>query len=150
MTADRRRVLFLCTHNSARSQMAEGLLRSMASGQIEVVSAGSEPGGVHPLAVAVMQEVGIHIASARSKSLDEFAGQRFDYVITLCDQAQESCPVFPGDPKLIHWSFPDPSAATGDENDRYQAFAQVRTELAIRLRTWIQALRSSGADTAAP
>ncbi len=138
MNQRRLRVLFLCTHNSARSQMAEGLLREYAGGQIEVASAGTEPGGVHPLAVRAMQEIGIDISQARSKSLDEYVDQHFDYVITLCDQANETCPLFPGDPERIHWSFPDPSAVEGDEAQRFRAFVEVRTQLALRLRTWVQ------------
>jgi arsenate reductase len=134
----RLRVLFLCTHNSARSQMAEGLLRQYAGDQIEVASAGTEPGGVHPLAVRAMQEIGIDISDARSKSVEEFLDQHFDYVITLCDQANETCPYFPGDPERIHWSFPDPSAATGSDEERLRAFEQVRAQLALRLRTWVQ------------
>jgi arsenate reductase len=118
--------------------MAEGLLRHLSHGQIEVASAGTDPGTVHPLAVRAMQETGIDLSHARSKSLDEFLDQRFDYVITLCDQARESCPFFPGDPQRIHWSFPDPSAVEGSEEQRYGAFLRVRTELAQRLRTWIQ------------
>ena len=138
MNQRRLRVLFLCTHNSARSQMAEGLLRHYAGEQIEVASAGTEPGGVHPLAVRAMQEIGIDISEARSKSVEAFLDQRFDYVITLCDQANETCPYFPGDPERIHWSFPDPSAATGTDEERLHAFEQVRTQLAVRLRTWVQ------------
>ncbi len=122
MNQRRLRVLFLCTHNSARSQMAEGLLRQYAGDQIEVASAGTEPGGVHPLAMKAMQEIDIDISGARSKSVDEFLDQHFDYVITLCDQANETCPLFPGDPERIHWSFTDPSAAKGSEEERLRAF----------------------------
>ncbi len=138
MNQRRLRVLFLCTHNSARSQMAEGLLREYAGDQIEVFSAGTEPGGVNPLAVRAMQEIGIDISGARSKSLDEYVDQHFDYVITVCDRANETCPLFPGDPERIHWSFPDPSAVEGDEARRLRAFVEVRTQLALRLRTWLQ------------
>ncbi|MGA7672650.1 MAG: arsenate reductase ArsC [Nitrolancea sp.] len=138
MNQRRLRVLFLCTHNSARSQMAEGLLRQYAGDQIEVASAGTEPGGVHPLAMKAMQEINIDISAARSKSVDEFLDQQFDYVITLCDQANETCPLFPGDPERIHWSFTDPSAAKGSEEERLHAFEQIRAQLAIRLRTWLQ------------
>lgn len=138
MNQRRLRVLFLCTHNSARSQMAEGLLRQYAGDQIEVASAGTEPGRVHPLAVRAMREIGLDISRASSKSVEEFLGQQFDYVITLCDQANETCPIFPGDPQRIHWSFPDPSAVEGSEEARLRAFEQVCAQLAVRLRTWAQ------------
>ncbi len=139
MNEPNRRVLFLCTHNSARSQMAEALLRHHGKERIEVYSAGTEPGRVHPMAVHVMAESGLDIAGARSKSLDEFLGQDFDYVITVCDQANESCPSFPGDPKRIHWSFPDPSAVEGNEEERLRAFRTVRDQLNTRLQTWLLA-----------
>lgn len=131
------RVLFLCTHNSARSQMAEGLLRFLGKDRFDVLSAGTAPGNVHPLAVRAMNEIGIDISTATSKHVDQFAGQDFAYVITVCDQANESCPIFPGDTKRIHWSFPDPSAATGSEEERMAAFRRVRDELRGRLRSWI-------------
>lgn len=136
MTAAPRRVLILCTHNSARSQMAEALLRHIGGERFEVASAGTEATRVHPLAVRAMREVGLDISGARSKSLEEFRGQRFDDVITVCDAANESCPVFPGAPSRIHWSFPDPSAATGTDEERYQAFVSVRDAIARRLRDW--------------
>jgi len=132
------RVLFLCTHNSARSQMAEGILRQFGGERFEVYSAGTEPSQVNPLAIRVMQEAGIDISEQSSKSLSEFVGRHFDYVITVCDQANETCPVFPGDPQRIHWSFPDPSAVEGSDEARYQAFERTARELTIRLRTWIQ------------
>ena len=132
------RVLFLCTHNSARSQMAEALLRHIGGERFDVQSAGTEATRVHPLAVAAMADVGIDISGARSKHLSQFIGDDFDYVITVCDAANESCPVFPGDPKRIHWSFPDPSAVEGSEVERARAFARVRDEITLRLRTWIQ------------
>jgi arsenate reductase len=132
------RVLFLCTHNSARSQMAEALLRQLGGGRFEAFSAGTEATRVHPLAVRAMADVGIDIAQAHSKHLNEYLGQDFDYVITVCDRAAESCPVFPGRPERIHWSFPDPSAVTGSEAERYRAFERVRNEIMLRLRTWVQ------------
>jgi arsenate reductase len=132
------RVLFLCTHNSARSQMAEALLRQIGGERFEVVSAGTEATRVHPLAIRAMADVGIDIAQSRSKHLNEYIGQDFDYVITVCDSANESCPIFPGDPQRIHWSFPDPSAAEGSDDERYRVFERVRNEITIRLRTWIQ------------
>jgi len=104
----KKRVLILCTGNSCRSQMAEGVLRHCAGEKIEVVSAGSRPAKLNPVAVKVMEEIGIDIASHRSKHMDEFRGQRFDLVITVCDDVRETCPVFPGGLKQLHWSFPDP------------------------------------------
>lgn len=130
----KRRVLFLCTHNSARSQMAEGLLRWMAGDQFEVFSAGTEATRVHPLAIEAMREVGIDISGHRSKTLDEFRGQRFDYVITVCDRANEACPVFPSDTQRIHWGFEDPSIAADTDEHRLRAFRNVREGIQQRLR----------------
>jgi protein-tyrosine-phosphatase len=130
----RPRVLFLCTHNSARSQMAEGILRHLAGDRLEVQSAGTEPSGVHPLAIRTMAARGIDIRGQSSKHLAELAGQPFDYVITVCDRASESCPVFPGDPKRIHWSIPDPAAVAGDARVRARAFEAAAQELATRIR----------------
>lgn len=132
------RVLFLCTHNSARSQMAEALLRHIGGDTFEVFSAGTEATRVHSLAVQAMANVGLDIALARSKHLNEYLGQNFDYVITVCDSANESCPIFPGDPQRIHWSFPDPSAVQGSDEERLKAFEKVASEINIRLRTWVQ------------
>src|SRR5437762_2011307 len=109
--ADKKRVLILCTGNSARSQMAEGLFRHEAGDGFEVFSAGTKPSQVRPEAVAVMREIGIDISGYRSKSVDEFTGQEFDYVITVCDHAKELCPVVPGRTKHLHWSFEDPASA---------------------------------------
>lgn len=135
MTGDKPRVLFVCTHNAARSQMAEGILRHLAHGDVDVESAGTEPSHIHPFAVvAVKRLLDVDISDQRSKSVDEFAGQHFDYVITLCDSAKETCPVFPGPPERIHWRFDDPAAAPGSEDDRYVAFRQVAAELERRLR----------------
>jgi arsenate reductase len=130
------RVLILCTGNSARSQMAEGLLRAMAGERFEVHSAGTHPSQVNPLAIAAMRERGIDISSHRSKSLDEFTGERFDYVITVCDRARESCPVWPGALGL-HWSFDDPAAAAGSEDERLSVFRRVRDEIHKRLSEFI-------------
>lgn len=131
------RVLFLCTGNSARSQMAEALLRHMTHGRADVVSAGTEPkGSVHPMAKAVLEEK-FHVDASplRPKHLNEFQGQTFDYVITVCDRAAESCPVFPGDPDRIHWRFPDPAAvAPGAQR---QAFEKTASELTGRMRIWM-------------
>lgn len=127
------RILFLCTHNSARSQMAEGLLRHLSRGRIESYSAGSQPGTVHPLAVQTLAERQIDISNQRSKSMQEFAGQTFDYIITVCDRAREECPVFPGDPERVHWSFADPVEIEGSEEARRQAFADVARDLTTRI-----------------
>lgn len=127
------RVLFLCTENSARSQMAEALLRSMGGEGLEVASAGSQPSAVHPDAIRCMAEMGLDISQARPKHLDEYRHQRFDYVITVCDRVREVCPVFPDDPERIHWSFPDPCLAAGDE-DRRRMFHQTAHQLITRLR----------------
>jgi ArsR family transcriptional regulator, arsenate/arsenite/antimonite-responsive transcriptional repressor / arsenate reductase (thioredoxin) len=133
----RPRVLFLCTHNAARSQMAEGILRDFSRGTVDVCSAGTEPAGVHPLAVQVLWEMDIDIKDQRSKHVDEVAGERFDVVVTLCDSARELCPVFPGDPERIHWSFPDPGAVLGTGEERLQAFKNTARELATRLRPFL-------------
>lgn len=133
-----KRVLILCTGNSARSQMAEGLLRHLAADRFEVASAGVAPGHVRPEAIEVMRELGIDISHHRSKSVDEFQGQEFDYVITVCDNANEQCPVFPGRTKRIHWSFEDPAAAQGDERTRLGVFRRVRDEISERLEEFIR------------
>ena len=133
-----KRVLVLCTGNSARSQMAEGLLRELGGGRFEVHSAGTRPGGVRPEAIEAMREVGIDISGQRSKSVEEFAGQRFDAVITVCDNARESCPVFPGRVERVHWSFEDPAAAEGDWDARLAVFRRVRDEIGARLREWAE------------
>ncbi|HEX8921789.1 MAG TPA: arsenate reductase ArsC [Pyrinomonadaceae bacterium] len=135
---DKKRVLILCTGNSARSQMAEGLLRHLAGDRFEVESAGVEPSSVRPQAIAAMQEVGIDISSHRSKSVDEFLGQEFDYVITVCDNALERCPVFPGKTVRLHWSFDDPAQAAGDEKAVLAVFRRVRDEIKNRLREFIE------------
>lgn len=136
---ERKRVLILCTGNSARSQMAEGLLRNFAGAMFEVESAGVEPSFVRPQAIEAMREMGIDIRSHRSKSVDEFTGQQFDYVITVCDNANERCPAFPAQTKRIHWSFDDPAAAQGDEAARLAVFRRVRDEIAGRLREFVRA-----------
>lgn len=127
------RVLFLCTHNSARSQMAEGLMRSLSHGTIEVYSAGSQPSEVHPLAIETMDSMRIDIRGQRSKHYEEFIGQHFDYIITVCDRAREACPVFPGLKESIHWSIPDP-AAIENEAERRRAFHNAASQLANRIR----------------
>ena len=131
------KVLFLCTGNSARSQMAEGLLRHLVGDQMDVFSAGTKPSTVNPLAIRVMQERGLDISHHRSKHLDEFRSQPFDYVITVCDKAAESCPVFPGPAQRIHWGFPDPAAVQGSEAERLQVIGKVRDAIEARLREWL-------------
>jgi arsenate reductase len=134
-TTTRQRVLFLCTGNSARSQMAEGLLCYLAGDRFQVFSAGTRPAGLNPNAVTVMSEIGIDIAGSRSKSVDEFAGQEFDYVFTVCDNARESCPLFPGGGKRLHHSFEDPAAAPADQ--QLAVFRKVRDQIASRLHEFI-------------
>jgi len=124
------RVLILCTGNSARSQMAEGLLRRIAGDRFDVESAGVAPSLVRPEAIAVMGEIDIDISRHRSKSVDEFAGREFDHVITVCDNAAENCPVFPGRARRVHQSFPDPAAVDGDEAVRQDGFRRVRDQIA--------------------
>lgn len=130
------RVLFVCTGNSARSQMAEGLLRHMAGDRFEVFSAGSQPSRVREEAVAVMAELGIDISHHRSKSIEEFLGQPFDYVITVCDHARQVCPVFPGPAHRLHWGLEDPAAAPGDWERRLAVFRKVRDRLADLVRAF--------------
>ncbi|MCS7023610.1 MAG: arsenate reductase ArsC [Bryobacteraceae bacterium] len=122
-------VLILCTGNSARSQMFEGLLRAEAGDRLEVESAGVKPSQLRPEAVAVLQELGIDIQHQRSKHVDEFRGRSFDIVLTVCDQARQECPVFPGATRVIHHSFPDPAAVQGSEEERLRAFRQVRDQI---------------------
>lgn len=131
------RVLILCTHNSARSQMAEGLLQAMAGDRFEVYSAGTEATHVRPLAIEAMAEQGIDISGHTSKTLDRFLGQPFDYVITVCDHANETCPIFPHARNRIHWSFPDPSKAQGDHEQQLAMYRQVRDAIAEQLRSWL-------------
>jgi arsenate reductase len=140
----RSRVLVLCTHNSARSQMAEAFLRALAGDRLEVASAGTVATAVHPLAIRVMEEIGLDLRGHTSKTLDRFLGEPWDYVITVCDQAGERCPVFPGRAHRIHWSFEDPSAASGSEADRLAVFRRVRDAIGDRLRAWL-AQESAGA-----
>jgi arsenate reductase len=131
------RVLILCTGNSARSQMAEGLLRELAGERMEVYSAGSKPSVVNPLAVEAMRERGIDISVHSSKHLGEYLAHPFGYVITVCDRAAEACPAFPGPARRIHWSFPDPAAARGNEEERMEVFRSVRDDIETRLREWL-------------
>lgn len=132
------RVLILCTGNSARSQMAEGLLRDMAGSKFVVESAGTVASFVRPQAIAAMNEIGIDISGHRSKSVGEFIGQPFDYVITVCDNANESCPVFPGNTERIHWSFDDPAEAKGTDEDKLAKFRSVRDQIRERLLEFVK------------
>ena len=129
----RRRVLFLCTHNSARSQMAEGLLRNLGGDRFESFSAGTEATHVRPLAIRAMSELGIDISSQESKTLERYLSEPFDAVITVCDQANEACPVFFGARERLHWSFPDPSKAEGDEEQQLAVYRQVRDAIRARI-----------------
>ena len=139
-----RRVLILCTGNSARSQMAEGILRHDSAGKFEVHSAGLQPSAVRPEAITVMREIGIDISGHRSKSVDEFAGQDFDYVITVCDNANETCPMFPGKTNRIHQNFEDPpKRGVGSDESRLKIFRRVRDEI----RQWMgEFIRKHGED----
>lgn len=130
----RKTILFLCTHNSARSQMAEGLLNHFHGDRFQAFSAGTEPGTIHPLAVQVMAEIGIDISSHRSKHAQEFVGREIDLVVTVCDNAREACPFFPGAKENRHESFPDPAAVEGSAEDKYAAFRSSRDAI----RAWLQ------------
>lgn len=136
------RILFLCTHNSSRSQMAEGLLRAYSSGRYQVFSAGTHPRRVHPLAIQAMAELGIDISEAagyRAKGIEEFTHQSpMDLVVTVCDEAAEECPFFPNARRQEHWGFPDPSAAVGTEAERLAVFREVRDAIAARIKTFLQ------------
>ncbi len=143
------RVIFVCTGNSARSQMAEALLRREGGDRFEVVSAGISPRGVHPLTIRALAEVGIDVSGARSKSVAEYLGQPFDYVITVCDRARESCPVFPGGAQTLHWGFDDPTEAEGTEAERLAVFRRVLTEIAGRIRRFTPTA-GPGSGAAAP
>jgi ArsR family transcriptional regulator, arsenate/arsenite/antimonite-responsive transcriptional repressor / arsenate reductase (thioredoxin) len=141
------RVLFLCTGNSARSQMAAALCEHLSGGAVRAVSAGSHPKPLHANAVRVMRARGIDIAGRRSVHLSEFADERFDYVITLCDRVREVCPEFPADPHLIHWSIPDPAREPGSDDDILPAFERVATELGRRIVFLIRAIERTTSTT---
>jgi protein-tyrosine-phosphatase/DNA-binding transcriptional ArsR family regulator len=134
-------VLFVCTHNSARSQMAEGLLRARSAGQIEVHSAGSEPASVHPDAIRAMESLGVDIRSQHAKGFEDLAGRSFDTVITVCDRAREVCPTFPGGGQHIHWGFPDP-AAIKDVTERQRAFTETARRLSTRIQHFLTELKT--------
>lgn len=133
----KQRILFLCTGNSCRSQMAEGLLRSLAGARFEVHSAGTRPQGVNPRAVYAMRELGIDIETQSSDHVDSYLGTGVDTVITVCDHAAENCPTFPERVRRIHWSFDDPAKATGTEAERMEVFRRVRDEIRDALRNWL-------------
>jgi arsenate reductase len=132
------RVLFLCTHNSARSQMAEGFLRAMAGDRFEAGSAGTEKTSVNPLAIRAMSELGIDLGGHTSKLYEDVASEAWDYLITVCDDANERCPWVPGSVQRLHWSFPDPSRATGSEEERLAVFRRVRDQIQERLTDWLR------------
>ena len=135
----KQRVLFVCTGNSCRSQMAEGWLRQMAGERFEVFSAGTHPAAaVHPLAVEAMREIGVDISGQRPKDVEQFVEQDFDLVVTLCDHARQSCPMFPGGKRREHWGFEDPAAATGTEEERMAVHRRVRDGIRERLEGWLR------------
>ena len=139
------RVLFVCTGNSARSQIAEATLGRIGGPDFEVHSAGTEPKGVNPYTLRVLEEAGIDWSGARSKSVDEFAGQAFDYVITVCDRARQICPVFPGSYNALHWGLEDPAEVEGSDAEKLAAFKRTYVELHQRLRPFVEvALRAAG------
>jgi arsenate reductase len=146
------RVLFVCTGNSARSQIAEALLSDFGGADFEAFSAGTEPKGVNPYAVRVLDEIGIDWSGARSKSATDFIGQPFDYVITVCDRARQTCPVFPGNHNALHWGLDDPAEVEGTEEGKLEAFRRTRTEVATRLRPFVELARRArdGRTEAAP
>src|SRR3954471_14786605 len=143
----RARVLFLCTGNSARSQIAEALAEQLSGGAVTAASAGSHPKPLHPNAVRVMRERGIDIGERRTKHLSEFANERFDYVISLCDRVREVCPEFPADPQMIHWSIPDPAREPGSDDDILPAFERVATELDRRIGFLVGAIEHTTSTT---
>ena len=136
------KVLFICTGNSCRSQMAEGFLRHIAGDSFEALSAGTDPVGVNPTAVRVMAERGIDISGQESKGIRPFLGHHFPYVITVCDRANERCPIFPGVMKRLHWSFEDPATAKGTEQERLAVFRRVRNEVEAHVRRFVDEVRT--------
>jgi arsenate reductase len=150
MSADPIRVLFVCTGNSARSQIAEALLRDFGASDFAVFSAGTEPKGVNPYTVRALGEIGIDWSGAKAKSVTEFVGQPFDYVITVCDRARQTCPVFPGQHNSLHWGLDDPAEVNGTDAEKLEAFRRTRTEVATRLRPFVElARRAKGIAQAA-
>jgi arsenate reductase (thioredoxin) len=149
MSPDPIRVLFVCTGNSARSQIAEALLRDFGGADFEVKSAGTEPKGINPYTVRVLDEIGIDWSGARSKSVTEFVGQPFDYVITVCDRARQTCPVFPGSHNTLHWGLDDPAEVEGTDQEKLEAFRRTRIEVATRLRPFVELSLKARATTSA-
>jgi arsenate reductase len=150
MSADPIRVLFVCTGNSARSQIAEALLKDFGASDFAVFSAGTEPKGVNPYTVRALGEIGIDWSGAQAKSVTEFVGQPFDYVITVCDRARQTCPVFPGQHNSLHWGLDDPAEVDGTDAEKLEAFRRTRTEVATRLRPFVElARRAKGIAQAA-
>jgi arsenate reductase len=141
MSADPIRVLFVCTGNSARSQIAEALLKGFGAADFAVFSAGTQPKGVNPYTVRVLGEIGIDWSGAQAKSVMEFVGQPFDYVITVCDRARQTCPVFPGQHNSLHWGLDDPAEVDGTDAEKLEAFRRTRTEVATRLRPFVELAR---------
>lgn len=150
MTDERQRVLFICWHNSARSQMAEGFLRAFAGERFDVFSAGIESAPVRPEAVTVMADIGIDISAQRSKTIQPFLDEPFDWLITVCDDARQSCPVFPGVERTLHWSIEDPAGATGTEEERLLAFGRARDDLRNRVRMFVLAASRDDLPRPAP
>lgn len=144
------RVLFVCTGNSARSQIAEALLRDFGGADFEVFSAGTEPKGVNPYTVHVLAEIDVDWSAARAKSVTEFLGQPFDYVITVCDRARQTCPVFPGDHNTLHWGLDDPAEVEGSDERKLEAFRRTRTEVATRLRPFVELACRARSESPAP
>ncbi len=149
MATDSIRVLFVCTGNSARSQIAEALLRDFGGAEFEVMSAGTEPKGVNPFTIRALAEIGIDWSGAQSKSVTQFIGQPFDYVITVCDRARQTCPVFPGEHNSLHWGLDDPAEVEGTDEEKLAAFRRTRTEVATRLRPFVELARRARAGDAA-
>lgn len=144
------RVLFICTGNSARSQMAEAILGRLGRSDFDVHSAGTHPGGVNPLTVRALSEIGVDWSGAHSKSVVEYLDEPFDYVITVCDQAREACPVFPGEHESIHWGFDDPAAAQGTDAERLAVFRRVMGEISIRIKPFLAVARRAHGRGPAP
>ena len=142
MPADPIRVLFICTGNSARSQMAEALLRFMGGSDFEALSGGTEPKGVNPYTVRVLDEICIDWSGAKSKALAQFVGQPFDYVITVCDRARQSCPYFPGSHEMLHWDLEDPAEVEGSDEEKLDAFRRTRAQISDYLRPFVAGARA--------
>ncbi len=143
------RVLFVCTGNSARSQMAEAILSRLGGPVFDVHSAGTHPGGVNPLTIRALSEIGIDWSTARSKAVGEYLDEPFDYVITVCDQAREACPVFPGGRERLHWGFEDPAAAAGTDDERLAVFRRVRDEISAQVAPFAEDARHAAPQESA-